>query len=347
MTVRAKPWTLDNNTNSNSCDGTNNTIDGWSGGNTSDFIAQLVEECGVLCEGCSGDIDTDGDGIVDECDDCLNMSGDVNDDMVLDILDIISTVNMILNGGMNSPDFTDCEKTDADFDANGIINILDVISIINTILDGRTFEISGSADLNIINNENNSSHIMIQSDVPFSGVEISFYSEGYIPQISLINNPNISLEYKTVGNITRMLAYSLNNSQFNNNEAEFIFLNTNMNLEMLNVVVGSPSGNELELTYSISEQVVQSGPYKFELTSIFPNPFNPVTTINFTVPDDNLTDISVYNLIGEKVESIFNGFSNKGEYSFQWNASEFPSGIYYIQLKQGKNTQTSKVVLMK
>ena len=66
--------------------------------------------------------------------DCLNMSGDVNDDMTLDILDIISTVNIILNGGVNSPNYTDCEKLDADFNQNGIINILDVIGIINTIL---------------------------------------------------------------------------------------------------------------------------------------------------------------------------------------------------------------------
>ena len=39
MTVRAKPWTLDSNTNSNSCDGTNSTINGWSGGSTSDFYS--------------------------------------------------------------------------------------------------------------------------------------------------------------------------------------------------------------------------------------------------------------------------------------------------------------------
>ena len=42
MTVRAKPWTLDSNSNSNNCDGSNNTIDGWSGGDTNDFLQQLV-----------------------------------------------------------------------------------------------------------------------------------------------------------------------------------------------------------------------------------------------------------------------------------------------------------------
>jgi hypothetical protein len=346
MTVRAKPWTLDNNTNSNSCDGTNNTIDGWSGGSTSDFIEQLVEECGVLCEGCSGDVDTDGDGIADECDDCLNMSGDVNDDMMLDILDIISTVNIILNGGINAPGFTDCEKIDADFNSNGIINILDVISIINTILGSRAIEVDGSASLNIIDN-NHSSNIVIQSDVPFSGVEISFYSGQIIPNISLYNNPEINVEYKTEGEVTRMLAYSINNIPFKNNEANFIFSNTKINIEMLDVVVGSVSGHELELTYSVSDQIIQSGPYKFDLNRIFPNPFNPVTFIDFTLPEDNITEISVYNLLGEKVETIFNGYHNKGSYSFSWDASNHSSGIYYISLKQGMNAQVEKVVLMK
>ena len=97
MTVRAKPWTLSSNTNSNSCDGTSNTINGWSGGSTSDFIQQLVDECGPLCEECSGTVDSDGDGIADECDDCNNMSGDVNDDMTIDVLDIVELVAHIIN----------------------------------------------------------------------------------------------------------------------------------------------------------------------------------------------------------------------------------------------------------
>ncbi len=130
MTVRAKPWTLDSNSNTNSCDGTNNTINGWSGGNTNDFIQQLVDECGVLCEPCSGTEDSDGDGISDDCDDCHNMQGDVNDDFIVDVLDIVLTVNMILSPGNE----LECELADADTTSDGIVNILDVIQIINIVL---------------------------------------------------------------------------------------------------------------------------------------------------------------------------------------------------------------------
>ena len=146
MTVRAKPWTLDSNSNSNSCDGTNNTIDGWSGGSTEDFIQQLIDECGVLCEPCSGTTDSDGDGIADECDDCNNMSGDTNDDMTIDILDIVSVVNIILNGGINSPNYTECELSDANYNGDSTINVLDIIQIINQIL--------GVSNLNFENTSN-------------------------------------------------------------------------------------------------------------------------------------------------------------------------------------------------
>tara|TARA_Y100001970_G_scaffold261827_1_gene345333 strand:+ start:533 stop:940 length:408 start_codon:yes stop_codon:yes gene_type:complete len=134
MTVRAKPWTLDSNGNSNSCDGTSATINGWSGGDTNDFIQQLVDECGTLCEPCSGTVDSDGDGIADECDECHNMSGDINDDILVDVLDIVLGVNIILSGGINSPDFNDCQLSDADIDGNSVINILDVIQIINMVI---------------------------------------------------------------------------------------------------------------------------------------------------------------------------------------------------------------------
>ena len=65
MTVRAKPFPLDGNGNPSGCDV--DSMDGWSGGSTDSFIAQLVEECGDLCLGCS---DCDEDGIEDNVDNC-------------------------------------------------------------------------------------------------------------------------------------------------------------------------------------------------------------------------------------------------------------------------------------
>tara|TARA_Y100001970_G_C14240339_1_gene864530 strand:- start:480 stop:1181 length:702 start_codon:yes stop_codon:yes gene_type:complete len=151
MRVRAKPWTLTNNSNTNACDGSSSLMNGWSGGNTANFIQQLVDECGVLCEGnpdIDGDgivssedncpnisnpdqLDSDGDGLGDLCDDCQEYAGDVNDDFVLDVLDVVIVVNFVLEE--NTPN--ECELSDGDINNDTVINVQDIIILIGEILN--------------------------------------------------------------------------------------------------------------------------------------------------------------------------------------------------------------------
>jgi hypothetical protein len=289
MTVRAKPWTLDNNTNTSSCDGTNQTIDGWSGGSTSDFIQQLIDECGSLCEECSGTIDTDGDGIADECDDCNNMSGDTNDDMTIDILDIVTVVNMILSGGINS-DFTDCEKADADFDSNGTINILDVIQIINIVLgNNRLVAEDGYLDAAYDISDNNLI-ISFSSDASFSGLEIAFFSD-YLLDVQVNDNDN-RLDLYTGTNmhqdIQKYVVFSMENISFNDDRIELIIEDgSSLDIEEINIIAGTTSGRELQLRWNVAE--VQN----FKLDKITPNPVNPSTQISYAVDKAGHMTLSV------------------------------------------------------
>lgn len=211
MTVRAKPWTLDINSNTNACDGSNATVNGWSGGSTSNFIQQLVDECGSLCEPCQDTNDTDGDGIGDECDDCHNLLGDVNDDMNHDILDIVTTVNIILAGGIGSGEYTECEEADADMNSNGTVNILDVILIINLVLDNRVIHESGNVEVGTFRGGDDL-QIHLYSDVNFSGFQLQI--NGEYPNISMDDNNHINLVSRVKNGQTHVIAYSVDNEPF-------------------------------------------------------------------------------------------------------------------------------------
>jgi hypothetical protein len=88
-------------------------------------------------------------------------------------------------------------------------------------------------------------------------------------------------------------------------------------------------------------------PKKFTLSQNYPNPFNPKTNINFTLPNSDIVQIVVYNLNGKVVATLFNGKKDAGYHSLQWNASNIPSGVYFIKMQAGMFMQIKKCLLLK
>ena len=88
-------------------------------------------------------------------------------------------------------------------------------------------------------------------------------------------------------------------------------------------------------------------PNETNIISIYPNPFNPKTTINFNISDSEYTEINIFDLNGRKIETVFKGFLSKGNYKKTWDASNQPSGIYIVQLKNSANKISSKILLAK
>ncbi len=79
----------------------------------------------------------------------------------------------------------------------------------------------------------------------------------------------------------------------------------------------------------------------------YPNPFNPSTKIAFEIPQSSNINLSVFNMLGEKVASLHEGFVPAGAYSTQFNASNLPSGMYIVRLQAEKTSISKKVMLMK
>jgi hypothetical protein len=88
-------------------------------------------------------------------------------------------------------------------------------------------------------------------------------------------------------------------------------------------------------------------PVQYKLEQNFPNPFNPSTTIKFSLPNATKVILSVYNSMGQEVSKLISGDMNAGVYSTIWNASGFASGIYYYRITTNNFIETKKLLLLK
>ncbi len=88
-------------------------------------------------------------------------------------------------------------------------------------------------------------------------------------------------------------------------------------------------------------------PKEFVLSQNYPNPFNPTTKITFGLPQQSEISLSVYNTIGEKVAELVNGELSAGTHTFNFDASNLSSGIYFYRLETSENVITKKMMFIK
>jgi hypothetical protein len=93
-------------------------------------------------------------------------------------------------------------------------------------------------------------------------------------------------------------------------------------------------------------------PAELQLLQNFPNPFNPITMINYSIPEDKNIKLTIYNIKGQLVKILVNEFQQKGRYTVNWDGkSDFgkqaASGIYFYKLSDGKNSKIKKMMLLK
>ncbi len=98
-------------------------------------------------------------------------------------------------------------------------------------------------------------------------------------------------------------------------------------------------------TTGISE--VGGDPVMFSLSQNYPNPFNPSTKIEFTLAKNSFAKVIVFDDLGRELGVLVNGELTAGSHVIIWNAENFPSGIYFYQLKAGDYTECKKMILIK
>ena len=102
-----------------------------------------------------------------------------------------------------------------------------------------------------------------------------------------------------------------------------------------------------EETPTSVEEISGAIPNKYSLEQNYPNPFNPTTTIRFSIPEAGRVSLSIYNLLGEKVEEILNQELVTNTYEITYDASNLSSGVYFYTIKTANFISTKKMLLMK
>ncbi len=86
---------------------------------------------------------------------------------------------------------------------------------------------------------------------------------------------------------------------------------------------------------------------EFRLRQNYPNPFNPTTTIDFYLPKTSEVILKIFNILGEEVANLLSASLLSGHYSYQWDARNYPSGIYYYQIQAGDFREVKKMILLR
>ena len=88
-------------------------------------------------------------------------------------------------------------------------------------------------------------------------------------------------------------------------------------------------------------------PTEYKLSSPYPNPFNPIVNLDYSVPIESRVKIQIYDIQGRLVDELLNDVKPAGTYQIKWSADRYASGIYFMHMISGEFSDTKKLTLLK
>jgi len=101
------------------------------------------------------------------------------------------------------------------------------------------------------------------------------------------------------------------------------------------------------IIYSGIQQISNEIPRQYKLYQNYPNPFNPTTNIKYQILKSTFVKLTIYDILGREIETLVSENQRVGTYLADWNAENYPSGIYYYKLITENYTETKKMILIK
>ena len=316
----------------------------------------------------------------------MGLLGDVNLDDQVNILDILLMIDHILGRttlsglAFTQGDIAPWGVGDPLPIPDGVINVLDLSVLQNIVLTGvypsgtpvykamsNPFEVVSNglnkltpgmdAKLTFYLTANGIA-VEIESDKKVKGVQMELNDlRSIIPQGSEMNSIFDQALYYQNNEFLRMLSYD--GAAIPIEPGQFLLANIPFNLYdpqsivVENIIVADENNNampkvEIEIRYDGAPGV----PLDYLLSQNFPNPFNPSTSVQFSIPVEGFVNIKVYDMLGQEVADLFSGNAQAGTYTLNWNGKDnsgnnVSSGSYIYKMTAGDFVQSKKMTFLK
>ena len=262
--------------------------------------------------------------------DCSNelvyTRGDMNINGGINVTDVIIIVDIIL-GDPAEP--TDYQEWAGDLNIDGFITVTDAVIDVDLAL-GNVTRLSTLDPVTGASVSYGNGHVEMTNDGVAAAVLFEL-SGNYT-----ISGYNLPEGWEAHSKNDRILMISMNGAELNSSS---LFEYTG-DMKVETVTVAGWSGSEY-----IAELV--EVPNAFSMGNAYPNPFNPTTTINFSVPEDGSMKLVVHDVSGRIVAELVSGTVEAGYHQVTWDATQQASGVYFVTMTAGDYIKTNKVLLVK
>jgi len=258
--------------------------------------------------------------------------GDLNGDGGINVLDVTTLVFCVVAD--NCADLTCGCAGDMNFD--GGYNVLDIVNLANCIID----EEGNDGDCTPVDDGGGRVDDASHSELIIKDNMVSIEADGFIGgvQMTLQHGDNFTIkmtgrafiaEYLTQGNETRLLVITPETEELFSYSGDF---------EISEIIVAN-SHAEVAVDLPLATS--------FSLSDAYPNPFNPTTIMELTMPVSGAMQVEVYNLLGQSVAILTSGYKEAGTYNLTWDATDVSSGMYFVKAQADEFTKTQKLMLIK
>lgn len=182
--------------------------------------------------------------------------------------------------------------------------------------------------------------ILFISSVTANNVELKWQTE------SEKNNKGFEIYRKNTKTDWQRIGF-VKGSGNSNTQSNYVFFDNDLNSDTYNYRLKQIDYNGNFNYYFLNNNVIIGIPLKIELKQNYPNPFNPVTKINYSIPTNSFVSLKVYDVIGKLITTLVNSQTSPGNYTVEFNAQNFSSGIYFYRLIAGNSILTKKMLLIK